>query len=75
MGPMENVLPADRTLTITRDGSDCERLDPWPFVADELTVAVPWRTVPLAGYADDAALQTAIAAAAVEDRTTTLRPV
>jgi hypothetical protein len=39
-----------------------------------VTVEIPWRVVPLDGYADDAALQAAIATAPVEDRTTTLRP-
>ncbi|MGI9187929.1 MAG: DUF3891 family protein, partial [Gaiellales bacterium] len=75
MGPMEIVLPEDRALTITRDDDECERLDPWPFAADTVTVEVPWRVVPLDGYVDAAALQTAIAAAPIETRTTTLRPV
>jgi hypothetical protein len=37
-------------------------------------VAVPTRTIRLAECTDDVALQAAIAAAPVEDRTTTLRP-
>jgi len=74
MGPMEIVLPEDRTLTITLGDDGIERLDPWPFAADEVTVTVPTRTVPLEGYADAEALQAAIAAAPVEARPTTLRP-
>ena len=73
MGPMEIVLPDDGRLTVTLDG-DVERLDPWPFAVDELTVEVPTRTIALEGHADDAALQAAIAAAPVEVRRTTLRP-
>jgi hypothetical protein len=68
------VLPEDRTLTITLGDDGIERLDPWPFAADEVTVAVPTRTIRLAECTDDVALQAAIAAAPVEDRTTTLRP-
>jgi hypothetical protein len=74
LGPMEIVLPEDRTLTITLGDDGIERLDPWPFAADEVTVAVPTRTIRLAECTDDVALQAAIAAAPVEDRTTTLRP-
>ena len=74
MGPMQIVLPEDRTLTITLGDDGIERLDPWPFAVDEVTVTVPTRTVPLEGYADAEALQTAIAAAPVEARPTTLRP-
>ena len=73
-GPMEVVLPEDRTLTITLDDDGIERLDPWPFAADEVTVEIPWRVVPLDGYADDAALQAAIATAPVTQRRTLLQP-
>jgi hypothetical protein len=74
MGPMEIVLPEDRTLTITLDDAGIERLDPWPFAAGEVTVEIPWRVVPLDGYADDAALQAAIATAPVTQRRTLLQP-
>jgi hypothetical protein len=74
MGPMEIVLPEERTLTIALDDDGAERLDPWPFAAAEMTVEIPWRVVPLEGYRDAAALQAAIAAAPIETRTTTLRP-
>lgn len=74
MGPLEIALPEDRVLTVALDDDGVERLDPWPFTVDELVVEVPTRTIPLEGYADDAALQAAIADAPVERRTTTLRP-
>ena len=74
MGPMEIVLPGDRVLRVTLDDDGVERVDPWPFLADEVVVDVPTRVIPLDGYADDAALQAAIAAAPVEHRATTLRP-
>ncbi len=73
-GPMEIVLPDDATLQIVRADDGAEELSPWPFAVDELTVSVPTRTIALTGYADDAALATAIAHAPVEQRTTTLRP-
>jgi hypothetical protein len=68
------VLPEDRTLTITLGDDGIERLDPWPFAADEVTVEIPWRVVPLDGYADDTALQVAIATAPVAQRRTLLQP-
>ena len=74
-GPMEIVLPEDRTLTVVLGDDGVERLDPWPFAADEVVVEVPTRTIALADLADDAALQAALAAAPVELRRTTLQPV
>ena len=72
-GPMEIALPGERVLHVGPDG-ECDRLDPWPFAADEIRVGIPTRVVPLTGYADDEALAAALAAAAVEERTAVLRP-
>lgn len=74
MGPMEIVLPGDAVLRVTLDGDGVERVDPWPFLTDAVTVEIPTRVIPLDGYADDDALQAAIAAAPIEHRATTLRP-
>jgi hypothetical protein len=74
-GRMEIALPdRDQPLVIepTDDGA---ALDPYPFAdGGELVVRVPVRTVPLNGYADDAELQTRIAAAPVEWRESRLVP-
>ncbi|MGI9116928.1 MAG: DUF3891 family protein, partial [Gaiellales bacterium] len=51
MGPMEIVLPGDRTLSVVLADDGTERLDPWPFAAAEVTVTVPTRTIPFDGYA------------------------
>ena len=75
MGPMEIVLPGERTLAVVLGEDGVERLDPWPFAADEVRVGIPTRVVPLMGYADDAALADALAATAVEERTAVLRPL
>jgi hypothetical protein len=73
LGPMEIVLPGERVLRVEPDDG-CDRLDPWPFAADEIRVGIPTRVVPLAGYAGDDALGAALAGAAVEERTAVLRP-
>jgi hypothetical protein len=70
---MEIVLPGERVLRVEPDDG-CDRLDPWPFAADEIRVGIPTRVVPLAGYAGDDALGAALAGAAVEERTAVLRP-
>ncbi|MBM3681012.1 MAG: DUF3891 family protein [Actinobacteria bacterium] len=72
-GPMEIALPGERVLRVEPDAG-CDRLDPWPFAADEIRVGIPTRTVPLAGYDGDDALGAALAAAASEERTAVLRP-
>lgn len=72
-GPMEIVLPGERVLRVRPDDG-CDRLDPWPFAADEIRIGVPTRVVPLADYDGDDALGAALAAAAVEERTAVLRP-
>ncbi len=72
-GRMEILLPGERTLVIEPVEGGAT-LDPWPLAAPAVTLAVPTRVVPLAGYADDAALQAAIAAAPLEQRPVTLRP-
>ncbi len=72
-GPMEIALPGERVLRVEPDG-DGDRLDPWPFAADEIRVGIPTRVVPLEGYDGDDALAAALAAAAVEERTAVLRP-
>ena len=72
-GPMEIALPGERVLRV-EPGDGGDRLDPWPFAADEIRVGVPTRVVPLAGYDGDDALGAALAAAAVEERTAVLRP-
>lgn len=72
-GPLEIALPGARVLRV-EPGDGGDRLDPWPFAADEIRVGVPTRTVPLAGYDGDDALAAALAAAAVEERTAVLRP-
>ena len=73
-GRMEIMLPdRDQPLVIepTDDGAT---LDPYPFVGEELVLQVPVRTVPLEGYASDAALLEAIEAAEVERRPVRLVP-
>lgn len=72
-GPMEIALPGERVLRVEPDAG-CDRLDPWPFAADEIRVGIPTRTVPLAGYDGGDALAAALAGAAVEERTAVLRP-
>jgi hypothetical protein len=73
-GPLEIALPGERVLLVAPDDG-CDRLDPWPFAADEVRVGIPTRIVPLAGYDGDDALGAALAAAAIEERTAVLRPV
>ncbi|MFM9125916.1 MAG: DUF3891 family protein [Actinomycetota bacterium] len=73
-GPMEIALPGERVLRVEPDAG-CDRLDPWPFDADEIRVGIPTRVVPLAGYDGDDALGAALTGAAVEERTAVLRPV
>lgn len=72
-GPMEIALPGERILRV-EPGDGGDRLDPWPFAADEIRVGIPTRVVPLGGYDGDDALGAALAAAAVEERTAVLRP-
>ena len=62
---MSSCAP-ERTLSVVLGDDGVERLDPWPFAAAEVEVTVPTRTIPFAGYADDAALQRAIADARAE---------
>ena len=71
---MEVVLPDEQMLFIAAEGDD-QTVAPWPFVVDQLTIAVPTRTIPLTGYANDDALRTTLEQAEVEHRTVTLRPV
>ncbi len=71
MGPLEIALPEGRVLRVERDGDNVERLDPWPFSLDELTLTVPTRTITLDGLDDVAA---ALHAAPVDQRPTTLQP-
>ncbi|MGA0123259.1 MAG: DUF3891 family protein [Gaiellales bacterium] len=73
-GPMEIALPGERILHVTPD-EGCDRLDPWPFAADEVVVGVPTRVIALDGLAGDDGLAAALAQAAVEERTAVLRTV
>lgn len=66
-GPMEIVLPDGGTLHVRTEG-DAESVDPWPFTSARVEVSIPTRSVPLEGYADDAALAEAFAGAVVESR-------
>jgi hypothetical protein len=72
-GPLDVALPGGRVLRVEPD-ADGDRLDPWPFAADEIRVGIPTRTVPLGGYDGEDALAAALAAAPVEERTAILRP-
>jgi len=73
-GRMEIMLPDRDDPLVIEPTDDGATLDPFPFVGDELVVEVPVRTVPLEGYASDAALAETIAAATVERRPARLVP-